>query len=170
MISFIGEHLDCFLLLLVSRTGTVGWTECWVKSVHSLWCFWPLTASITKEVKNNHVHVTTQRILNRFNEINFSVGCMVWPWIKACNVVYFKIRHDIPGVGVKNRKNLPMSYMDGKQDWNSHKSFPCPITPPFLFTSSFLQLAFRLQFRRQNGYAPCDMYLCSTQWGHNFFW
>ena len=60
-------------------------------------------------------------------------------------------------------------YHDGKQDWNSHKSFPCPITPPFLFTSSFLQLAFRLQFRRQNGYAPCDMYLCTTQWGHKTY-
>ena len=27
LISFIGEHLDYFLFLLVSRTGTVGWTE-----------------------------------------------------------------------------------------------------------------------------------------------
>jgi hypothetical protein len=27
----IGEHLDYFLFLLVSRTGTVGWTEHWVK-------------------------------------------------------------------------------------------------------------------------------------------
>ena len=25
-------------------------------------------------------HVTTLRILNRFIQINFSVGCMVWPW------------------------------------------------------------------------------------------
>ena len=32
------------------------------------------------EVKNNHAHVTTQRILNKFMEINFSVGCMVWLW------------------------------------------------------------------------------------------
>ena len=40
-------------------------------------CFWPLTASITLEVKNNHAHVTTQRILNKFIEIKFSVGCMV---------------------------------------------------------------------------------------------
>ena len=34
------------------------------------------------EVKNNHAHVTTQRILNKFIEINFSVGCMVEP--KCC--------------------------------------------------------------------------------------
>ena len=32
------------------------------------------------EVKTNHVHVITQIILNTFIEINFSVGCMVWPW------------------------------------------------------------------------------------------
>ena len=32
------------------------------------------------EVKNNCAHVTTQRILNKFIELNFSVGCMVWPW------------------------------------------------------------------------------------------
>ena len=28
------------------------------------------------EVKNNYAHVTTQRTLNKFIEINFSVGCM----------------------------------------------------------------------------------------------
>ena len=27
----------------------------------------------------NHGHVTTQVILDKFIEINFSVGCMVWP-------------------------------------------------------------------------------------------
>ena len=32
------------------------------------------------EVKDNHAHVTTQTILNKFIEINFSVECMVWPW------------------------------------------------------------------------------------------
>ena len=32
------------------------------------------------EVRNNYAHVTTQRILNKFIEIHFSVGCMVWPW------------------------------------------------------------------------------------------
>ena len=39
---------------------------------------WPLIASITLEVKNDHVHVTTQRILNKFIEANFSAGCLVW--------------------------------------------------------------------------------------------
>ena len=43
-------------------------------------CFWPLTASITSEVKNDHAHVTTQIILNKFIEVNLSVGCVVWLW------------------------------------------------------------------------------------------
>ena len=43
-------------------------------------CFWPLTASITSEVKNDHNYVTTQRILNKLIEVNLSVGCVVWPW------------------------------------------------------------------------------------------
>ena len=42
-------------------------------------CFWPLKASMTSEVKNNHAHVTTQTILNKFIGMKFSIGCMVWP-------------------------------------------------------------------------------------------
>ena len=34
----------------------------------------------TKEAKNSYAHVTTQRSFNKFIELNFSVGCMVWPW------------------------------------------------------------------------------------------
>ena len=37
-------------------------------------CFWPLTASMTSEVKNNHAHVTAQRILNKFIGMKFSTG------------------------------------------------------------------------------------------------
>ena len=33
----------------------------------------------TLEVKHKHAHVTTQRLSNKFIEINFSIGCMVWP-------------------------------------------------------------------------------------------
>ena len=37
-------------------------------------CFWPLIASMTPEVKRNHAHVTTQRILNKFiDEIFYMV-------------------------------------------------------------------------------------------------
>ena len=32
------QHLDCFLFLLVSRTGTVGWTENWVCALYNILC------------------------------------------------------------------------------------------------------------------------------------
>ena len=41
-------------------------------------CFWPLTASITSEAKINYAYVTTQGICNKFIEVIFFVGCMVW--------------------------------------------------------------------------------------------
>ena len=40
-------------------------------------CFWPLTASMTSEVKNNYAYVITQYICNKFIEVNICVGCMV---------------------------------------------------------------------------------------------
>ena len=40
-------------------------------------CFWPLTASMTSEVKNNYAYVITQDICNKFIEVKFSVGCTV---------------------------------------------------------------------------------------------
>ena len=40
-------------------------------------CFWPLTASMTSEVKNNYAYVITQDICNKFIEVNFCVGYMV---------------------------------------------------------------------------------------------
>ena len=43
-------------------------------------CFWPLTASMTSEVKNNYGYNIPQDICNKFIEVNFFVGCMVfWP-------------------------------------------------------------------------------------------
>ncbi len=41
--------------------------------------FWPRRASTTLEVKNDHAHVTTQRILHKTVEIKIPLGCMVWP-------------------------------------------------------------------------------------------
>ena len=38
-------------------------------------CFWPLTASMTLEVKNNYAYVIN--ICNKFIKVNFCVGCMV---------------------------------------------------------------------------------------------
>ena len=40
-------------------------------------CFWPLTASMTSEVKNNYAYVITQEICNKFFDLNFCVGCVV---------------------------------------------------------------------------------------------
>ena len=40
-------------------------------------CFWPLTASMTSEVKNNYAYVITHDICKKFIEVNFCVGCMV---------------------------------------------------------------------------------------------
>ena len=37
-------------------------------------CFWPLTASMTSEVKNNYAYVITQSICNNFIEVNFLYG------------------------------------------------------------------------------------------------
>ena len=42
-------------------------------------CFWPLTASMTSEVKNNYAYVIMQDICNKFVEVKFCVGCMVSP-------------------------------------------------------------------------------------------
>ena len=57
MTSFVGEHLDYFIYFLVSRTGTAGWkppnNELKCQRMHSLYIFWPLTASITMDVRNN---------------------------------------------------------------------------------------------------------------------
>ena len=47
------------------------------KVCSKIWCFCPETASIPSEVKNDHAHVITQDICNKFSEINFCVGCMV---------------------------------------------------------------------------------------------
>ena len=51
-----------------------------------LLAFWPLTASITSEVKNNCVQVTMEGILNKISEIKFSVRFMVWPWCRPFQI------------------------------------------------------------------------------------
>ena len=40
-------------------------------------CFWPPTAFMTSEVKNNYAYVIMEDICNKFIEVNFSVGCKV---------------------------------------------------------------------------------------------
>ena len=43
----------------------------------SEWCFWPLAASKTSEVKNNYAYYIPQDICNKFIEVKIFVGCMV---------------------------------------------------------------------------------------------
>ena len=40
-------------------------------------CFWPLTASMTSEVKNKYAYNIPQDICNKLIEVKFFVGCMV---------------------------------------------------------------------------------------------
>ena len=40
--------------------------------------FWPLKASTTSKVKNGHAHVITQGICNKFIEVTFYVGCIMY--------------------------------------------------------------------------------------------
>ena len=42
-------------------------------------CFWLLTASISSEIIDKYAHVKTPIILNKFIEIQFSLGFIVWP-------------------------------------------------------------------------------------------
>ena len=48
------------------------------KNKWGCWETWPQTASMTSEVKINYAYVITQDICNKFIEVNFCVGCMVW--------------------------------------------------------------------------------------------
>ena len=40
-------------------------------------CFWPLTASMTSEAKNNYAYNIPQDICNKFIDSKFSVGFLV---------------------------------------------------------------------------------------------
>ena len=40
-------------------------------------CFWPLTASMTFEAKNNYAYNIRKDICNKFIEVKIFVGCMV---------------------------------------------------------------------------------------------
>ena len=93
----------------------LGCTERWVKVPK---CALPITFLSSNSLhkhggKNNCAHVTTQRILNKFTELNFSVGCMVW----LCDAVYSKIR---PPVKVLMRWTF---LIDQSLNWHFSHSF-----------------------------------------------
>ena len=58
-------------------------------------CFWPLTASMTSEAKNNYAYVITQDICNKFIEVNLCVGCMVSPQLVCCTIEHPWIINEI---------------------------------------------------------------------------
>ena len=72
-------------------------------------CFWPLTAFMRSDVKINHVHVETYRILNKLSEINFSIGCMVWPGFSSCLVGHLSNIDEIPFITPNPRIHLGFS-------------------------------------------------------------
>ena len=45
-----------------------------------IWCFWPLSASTTSEVKNDHAHVIMQGFCKKFIEVNF---CLEHVWFHS---------------------------------------------------------------------------------------
>ena len=46
-------------------------------------CFLTLAATMRSEVKKNYAHVKPQWILNKFCQKKFSVGCLVWSWLRS---------------------------------------------------------------------------------------
>ena len=61
-------------------------------------CFWPLTASMTSEIKNNYAYVITQDNCNKFIEVIFlggvygfsaksSISTLNIPWINKIDKI-----------------------------------------------------------------------------------
>ena len=84
-----------------------------------IWCFWPLTASTISEVKNDHAHLITQDICNKFIEIKFSVGCMVCPWLRL-------LHHQLPvKLLIKFDPPPPLKDWYIRHLWMAPYSLPC---------------------------------------------
>ena len=101
------------------------------QSVRSLYGVWPLTASM--EVKNNHAHVTTHRILNKFIGMKFSIGCMVWPW--CCQF------QDLTAMIMRSRS--------ASFDDNAQKRFSYCIIGWVIFGWQCYQMSWQLQYGQQ---------------------
>ena len=79
-------------------------------------CFWPLTASITLEVKNDHAYVIMQGICNKFIEVNLFVRYMVSQLIRLfwSNIQYFSNIDEIDVAGWPAQQ----SFFRGSILWN----------------------------------------------------
>ena len=58
-------------------------------------CFWPLTASMTSEVKNKYAYYIPQDICNKLIEVKFFVGCMILGQIEYSTVEHSWIINEI---------------------------------------------------------------------------
>ena len=58
-------------------------------------CFWPPTASMTSEVKNNYAYVITQDICNKFIELKFCVGLMAKSSVSTLKILRLLIRFEV---------------------------------------------------------------------------
>ena len=106
-------------------------------------CFWPPTASTTSEVKNDHAHVIMQGICNKFIEVNFCVGWMVWrpnrmfqdwTFVKYWWEMYFN------GIGFTSISlNRPPTHSDGTEIWTVWPR-TCSTCTWWEFTKCFITL------------------------------
>ena len=74
--SFYGKYILC-PEFEIWRVRVITYLIFWWILRAEIWCFWPLIATTTSEVKNDHAHVIRQGICNKFIDLNFCVGCMV---------------------------------------------------------------------------------------------
>ena len=136
-------------------------------------CFWPLTASITSEVKNNHAHVTTQRILNKFIGIKFSIG---YVWF-GHDAVLIKIR--LPCLLLIRFYNLKLQnrfYTSSLLNWVkrerlSPKERPFPTIKITQLLARDRQFREHLRFKAEYSYVNWDQFcFARTSWIHpNFY-
>ena len=89
-----------------------------------IWCFWPLTAFTASEVKNDTANIITQDNCNKFIEIKFSVGCMVYVTPSTTSKTIIKIHSEICFETPKLR-NCPLYFIAcwlGVTYWCSYKN------------------------------------------------
>ena len=66
-------------------------------------CFWPLTASMTSEVKNNYAYVITQDICNKFIEVIFLWDVWFHSQIVCCTIEHPWIINEMENVVPSDR-------------------------------------------------------------------
>ena len=75
-------EISCFQTFNQSvavKASDVGWDNMFFLAFQ--WTVvWRFDITCASFCNDNYSHVTTQIILNKFIEVNFSVGYMVWPW------------------------------------------------------------------------------------------